>query len=167
MGLIKFQIFSAYFWRQFDSSSLFLLYALGYSLIWVGYWVAPLEISRWRTMRPFLAFVPPFLAIGLASTTYVCPVCHSPTSPRWCEVAVMGIPFPARITPTDLSKWGPPTEWTDSCGEWSFSPYDKVPHNLATAANTVVGLAAVPVLLGYLRVKRKRPNTTLQPPIRA
>jgi len=163
MGLITFQIFSTYFWEQFDASSLFLLYALGYCLVTIGFWMAPVEITRWRTIRPLLAFAPPLLATGLASTTYVCPVCHSASYSKWCEIGVMGIPFPARITPVDLDNWGPRTEETDSCGEWSFSPYDQVPHNVATLANTLVGLSAMPALLGYLRVRRKRPNATLRP----
>jgi len=156
MGLIEFQIFSSYFWRRFDFSSLFLLYALGYCFIAAGFLMAPPEIRRWRSIRPLVAIAPPFLATFLVSTTYFCPVCHSPTNPSWCEIAIMGFPFPARITPTDLSEWGPRTERTDSCGEWSFSPHDDVPRNLATGANALVGLTAIPGLLGYLGRKRKR-----------
>ena len=162
MGLVHFEIFDRHFWNQYEAIHFVSFYMLGYCAIAIGSRFWPSKGGGVWIIRPILALVPPLLALAFVSTAYFCPVCSNPTYPVGCEIGVSGVPFPSRHFPINLSYIGPPTQSTDSCGEWSNEPYGYVELNTATLGNFLLGLGVLPLLSWLARFSHKRPKMAME-----
>src|SRR5213075_13720 len=120
---MRLMIFSTYFWRhqvgEFSPLYLLLVFALGYTATLMVFKLKATNIGRWRIALPIVAMASPFIGLIFASTTYYCPICSAKPFQAgtiqvdWCEVAIVGMPFPSRFFGIDLANVGPRTRMTD------------------------------------------------------
>jgi hypothetical protein len=145
-------VFANYFWRYQLKGLPVQLLVLIYSIGFVIAYGAMVFLSRpsgsarsaLPLLRPLTAMVSPLLGLIFVGIAYYCPICS--TKPDWCEVAIVGVPFPSSSFGMDLPDVGPRTQETDSCGDF-FMRDRHVKLNASSVGNFLVGILALPLVL--------------------
>ncbi len=122
-----------------------LHYALGWVAVLFVRWVGP---TRGVRSAPFAAALAPLLGLVLVNVEYPCFGCTP--KPDWCEVSMLGIPFPQSILQQDPES----PKLYDVCGMRYMHRLSEV----AAVGDYAVGVVAVPLLIarGPVFWRRKR-----------
>ena len=136
---------------EFNLLHVGILYLAGFGSVQLAAKLIPSRVALERAGTLTLSALAPAIGLILTSTVYPCVSCNAPAQ---CEIVTVGVPIPQALAERNAG-----SQPTVSPCWWSLTDTSSA----ALAGNFAIGTLGIPVLVTFLRPRRRRDEAGSNP----